>query len=155
MAIAIHERWVGIHWNQLLLVDTREAGVVWNEIWVLFVVDSLNFPSRFDARACWRLEFRTRKGIRLSKSRKKALNFVLWDFFRRVSLTANVSCFKSEHLDSMLYLSSLTISFLIFLDFQYKRAMIVIPRRSSVKTKPKNIGDGCDACLTRSLCCFL
>lgn len=58
MTFAIHKRRIGIHGNQLFLMDARETGIMWNEIGVLFVIYSLYFPSRFDACAC-RLEFRT------------------------------------------------------------------------------------------------
>lgn len=64
MTLAIHERWIGIHRNQFFLMNVCEARIMWNEIGVLLIVDSLNFPSRLDARTC-RFKFRTRKGIRL------------------------------------------------------------------------------------------
>lgn len=50
MAVAVHERRVRVlEFDQLFLVDICEAGVVGDEIWVLFVVYSLNFPSRLYA----------------------------------------------------------------------------------------------------------
>lgn len=89
MAFAIHERRIRIHRNQFFLVDVCEARVMWNEIRVLFVVDSLNFPSRLDACAC-RLEFRTRKSIRLlkenEKQEKKVIEFHFMAFFLVVDL---------------------------------------------------------------------
>lgn len=66
-------------------------------------------------------------------------------------LTAKLSCFNNEHLDSILYLSSFTISFFIFLDFQYSRPMIVSPMMRNVKNIPSRIGDEFDVCLIKSL----
>lgn len=58
MSLAVHERRVGVHRYQLLLVDVGEARVVRDQIGILFIVDSLDFPSRLDARAS-RLELWT------------------------------------------------------------------------------------------------
>lgn len=63
MSVAVDERRIGVHRNQFFLVyKTRVMG---NEIGILLIINSLNFPSRFDARALCRLEFWTRKGIGL------------------------------------------------------------------------------------------
>jgi hypothetical protein len=57
------------------LMEVGEARIMWNEIVheirILFIIYSLNFPSRLDARAC-RLEFRTWKGIRLMSGSRKS-----------------------------------------------------------------------------------
>ena len=137
-------------------MNVGETWVMRNEIWILFVVYSLNFPSRFYARA---FVFRAWKGISLkarSKNRKgkekkeKKFQGLQWKADFSCSLTANVSCLRSEHLDSILYLSSLPISFCCFLDLQKTLAMIVSPINKIVKNMPKRIGDGCDAFLMRS-----
>lgn len=144
--------------DEFFLVDVCEAWVMRYEIWVLFVIDSLNFPSRFDART---FEFGTGKSIHLEVmwyARMESKN-IIWLLIEKspklVWLTANVSCLSSEHRDSILYLSSRTTSFLIFLDFQNSRAMIVSPNNRIVKNIPKSIGDGWLAFFKKSPGSFL
>lgn len=52
MSLSVHKRRIGVlQLDELFLVDVREARVVGDEIGVLFIIDSLNFPSRLDARS--------------------------------------------------------------------------------------------------------